>query len=100
MNKQGKGGSNAVDEEEKRQVRAMAASARNGGGCAFGAPGARRMSTHPTKGTERKRERENQSPQRRCSARYTTISAITGNVIRENTVVKKVPRDIVRVSPS
>lgn len=27
MNKQGKGGSNAVDEEKKRQVRAMAAGA-------------------------------------------------------------------------
>lgn len=27
MNKQGKGGSNAVDEEEKRQVRAMATDA-------------------------------------------------------------------------
>lgn len=56
MDKQGKGGSNAVDEEQK------AASARNGDGCAFGAAGARRMSTHPAKGTERKRERENQSP--------------------------------------
>lgn len=55
MNKQGKGGSNAVDEEEKRQVRAMATGAPL-------APGARRMSTHPAKGTERKRERENQSP--------------------------------------
>lgn len=56
MNKQGKGGGNAVDEEEKRQMRAM------GEECAFDAPGAQRMSTHPAKGTERKRERENQSP--------------------------------------
>lgn len=55
-NKQGKGGGHAVDEEEMRQMRVM------GDGCAFGAPGARRISTHPAKGTERKRERENQSP--------------------------------------
>lgn len=34
MNKQGKGGGNAVDEEEKRQMRAM------GEGRAFDAPGA------------------------------------------------------------
>ena len=65
--------------------------------CAFDAPAARRICTRPAKGTKRKHERE--SKQRR-SARYTTISAITGRVIRENTVVKKVPRDMVRVSPS
>lgn len=51
MNKQGKGGGNAVDEEEKRQMRAM------GEGRAFDAPGAQKMSTHPAKGAERKRER-------------------------------------------
>lgn len=51
MNKQGKGGGNAVDEEEKRQMRAM------GEGRAFDAPGAQKMCTHPAKGAERKRER-------------------------------------------
>lgn len=56
MNKQGKGGGHAVDEEEMRQMRVMGARR------AFGAPGARRIRTHPTKGTEHKRERENQSP--------------------------------------
>ncbi len=39
-NKQGKDGGNAVDEEGKRQVRAM------GEECAFDAPGARRMCAH------------------------------------------------------
>lgn len=86
MYKQGKGGGNAVDEEEKRQ-----ASARNG-----------RHSAPLTRLTlgECAPIRQTRTPQQRCSARYTTISAITGNVIRENTVVRKVPRDIVRVSPS
>lgn len=51
MNKQGKGGGNAVDEEEKRQMRAM------GEGRAFDAPGAQKMCTHPAKGAERKHER-------------------------------------------
>lgn len=51
MDKQGKSGSNAVDEEEKRQVRAM------GEGRAFDAPGAQKMCTHPAKGAERKHER-------------------------------------------
>ena len=31
---------------------------------------------------------------------YTTMSAITGKVTSENTVVRNVPRDMVRVSPS
>lgn len=56
MNKQGKGGGNAVDEEEKRQMRAM------GEGRAFDAPGARRMCTRPAKGTKRKHERESKCP--------------------------------------
>lgn len=49
MDKQGEGGGNAVDEEEKRQMRAM------GEGRAFDAPGAQKMCTHPAKGAERKR---------------------------------------------
>lgn len=57
MDKQGKGGSNAVDEEEKRQVRAMGR-----GECAFDAPAARRMCTRPAKGTKRKHERESKCP--------------------------------------
>ena len=56
MNKQGKGGGNAVDEEEKRQVRAM------GEGRAFDAPGAQKMCTRPAKGTKRKHERESKCP--------------------------------------
>lgn len=85
MDKQGKGGSNAVDEEQK------AASARNG-----------RQSAPLTRLAlgECALIQQTRTLQRRCSARYTTISAITGSVIRENTVVKKVPRDMVRVSPS
>lgn len=57
MNKQGKGDGNAVDEEEKRQMRAM------GEGCAFDAPGARKMCTHPAKGAGRKRERPDNAVQ-------------------------------------
>lgn len=57
MDKQGKGGSNAVDEEQK------AASARNG---RQSAPSmrlaARRMCTRSAKGTERKHERESKCP--------------------------------------
>ena len=56
MDKQGKGGSNAVDEEEKRQMRAMDE------GRAFDAPGAQKMCTHPAKGAERKHERESKCP--------------------------------------
>lgn len=56
MDKQGKGGGNAVDEEEKRQMRAM------GEGRAFDAPAARRMCTRPAKGTKRKHERESKCP--------------------------------------
>ena len=56
MHKQGKGGGNAVDEEEKRQVRAM------GEGRAFDAPGAQKMCTRPAKGTKRKHERESKCP--------------------------------------
>lgn len=57
MDKQGKGGSNAVDEEQK------AASVRNGTAeCAFDAPAARRMCTRPAKGTKRKHERESKCP--------------------------------------
>lgn len=94
MDKQGKGGSNAVDEEEKRQMRVMDGRVRLRRAC-------RSENVHASaKGTKRKHERESQCPQQRHSTRYTTISAITGSVIRENTVVKKVPRDMVRVSPS
>lgn len=94
MDKQDKSGSNAVDEEQK------AASARNGrqsapstrlplGECARIRQKTQSASTNVKANTQQRR-----------SARYTTISAITGRVIRENTVVKKVPRDMVRVSPS
>ena len=57
MDKQGKSGSNAVDEEEKRQVRAM------GEGRAFDAPGTQKMCTHPAKGAERKHERPDNAVQ-------------------------------------
>lgn len=56
MDKQGKGGGNAVDEEEKRQMRAM------GEGRAFDAPGAQKMCTRPAKGTKRKHERKSKCP--------------------------------------
>ena len=56
MDKQGKGGGNAVDEEEKRQMRAM------GEGRAFDAPGAQKMCTRPAKDTKRKHERESKCP--------------------------------------
>lgn len=68
--------------------------------CAFDAPAARRMCTRPAKRHKAQAQTWKQMFQQRRSARYTTISAITGRVIRENTVVKKVPRDMVRVSPS
>lgn len=94
MDKQGKGGSNAVDEEEKRQVRAM-----DGRVCLRRT--CRSENVHAS-GKRHKAQATNvkANAQQRRSARYTTISAITGRVIRENTVVKKVPRDMVRVSPS
>lgn len=56
MDKQGKGGGNAVDKEEKRQMRAM------GEGRAFDAPGAQKMCTRSAKGTKRKHERESKCP--------------------------------------
>lgn len=94
MDKQGKGGSNAVDEEGKRQVRAMDGRVRLRRAC-------RSENVHASGKRSKAQARTwKQMPQQCRSARYTTISAITGRVIRENTVVKKVPRDMVRVSPS
>lgn len=94
MDKQGKGGSNAVDEEEKRQVRAMDGRVRLRRAC-------RSENMHASgEKTQSASTNVKTNTQQRRSARYTTISAITGRVIRENTVVKKVPRDMVRVSPS
>lgn len=56
MDKQGKGGSNAVDEEEKRQVRAMDGRVRLRRAC-------RSENVHASgKNTKRKHERENKYP--------------------------------------
>ena len=57
MDKQGKGGSNAVDEEEKRQVRAMDGRVRLRRAC-------RSENVHASgkKNTKRKHERENKCP--------------------------------------
>ena len=54
MDKQGKGGSNAVDEEEKRQVRAMDGRVRLRRTC--------RSEYVHAKGTKRKHERESKCP--------------------------------------
>lgn len=56
MDKQGKGGSNAVDEEGSGKCAQWTAE------CAFDAPAARRMRTRPAKGTKRKHERESKCP--------------------------------------